>query len=251
VTDDALLAVLHAAADAVHGALAAEEDWLPVTDRPGQYAIDLVADEAAVRVLTDAGLGALSEESGLHQRERDVVVVVDPVDGSTNASRGLPWYATSLAAVDATGLRAAVVANQASGERFEARRGGGARRTSGPVRPSGCTALDEAVVGVCGLPDGDLGARQYRTLGAAALDLCAVASGWLDGFLDPSAGSLGPWDYLGGLLVCQEAGAVVVDAAGRDLLVLDHGARRAPVAAATAELSRQLLVAGGRAGESP
>ena len=51
----------------------------------------------------------------------------------------------------------------------------------------------------------------------------------------------GVWDYLGGMLICEEAGAVVVDASGRDLVVLDHAARRTPVAAATPELLDALL----------
>ena len=245
MTDDALLGVLHATADAVRHALVTVGDRRPTTDRPGQYAIDLVADAAAVPVLLDAGLGVLSEESGLHRPERAVVVALDPVDGSTNASRGIPWYATSLGVVDADGPRAAVVVNQSSGERFEAVRGGGARCDGMDIRPSACTELSESVIGLSGYPDTHLGWRQYRALGAAALDLCAVASGRLDGYLDTSTGMHGPWDYLGGLLVCQEAGAVVVDGAGRDLVDLGHGTRRAPVAAAGPELLGQLLAARG------
>jgi myo-inositol-1(or 4)-monophosphatase len=51
------------------------------------------------------------------------------------------------------------------------------------------------------------------------------------------------WDYLGGALVCAEAGAVVADALGRDLVVLDHAARRTPVGAATPDLFDALLAA--------
>ena len=63
-----------------------------------------------------------------------------------------------------------------------------------------------------GLPPGWLGWRQFRALGAVALDLCAVAEGRLDGYLDCSPSAHGPWDYLGGMLVCREAGALVEDA---------------------------------------
>ncbi len=221
-----------------------------MSERPGQYHIDVVADAIAVEVLVDAGLGVLSEESGLHHSHREVVVVVDPVDGSTNASRGVPWYATSLCAVDGQGPRAALVVNQASGERFEAVRGGGARCDGRPVRPSGCRRVEDALIGLSGLPAQHWGWSQFRALGAAALDLSCVADGRLDGYVDASTDAHGPWDYLGGLLVCQEAGAPVVDARGRDLVVLDHGARRTPVAAATAELLDQLMaVAGGSTGD--
>jgi fructose-1,6-bisphosphatase/inositol monophosphatase family enzyme len=84
---------------------------------------------------------------------------------------------------------------------------------------------------------------QFRALGAAALDLCYVAAGRLDGFAGIAHDGLGPWDYLGGLLVCQEAGAVVVDASGRSMVVLDHDARRAPLAAANETLLAQLAAA--------
>ena len=56
-----------------------------------------------------------------------------------------------------------------------------------------------------------------------------------------SADAHGVWDYLAGALICAEAGVPVVDALGRDLAVLDHDARRTPVAAATPELLEALL----------
>jgi myo-inositol-1(or 4)-monophosphatase len=241
--DDVLIEVLHETATAVRAALYALEDWGVAGTRPGQYFSDLAADEAALAVLDRAGLGALSEESGLHHGERPVVVVLDPVDGSTNASRGLPWYATSICAVDADGARAAVVVDQASGTRFEALRGGGARVDGRSLAPSATVELGAAVVGLSGYPPQWLGWKQYRALGAQALDLCAVAGGRLDAYIDCSLGAHGPWDYLGGMLVCQEAGALVVDAFDRPLVTVEHAARRTPVAAATPQLLEETLAA--------
>lgn len=243
VNDDSLLAVLHDSASAVRVALDGLGDWGPAGTRAGQYRSDLAADEAALAVLHRADLAVLSEESGLTGGDRPVTVVLDPVDGSTNASRGLPWFATSLCAVDGDGARAALVVNQATGQRFEAVRGGGARLDGRPLRPTDCTRLDRAIIGLSGYPDEAWGWRQFRALGAAALDLCAVAAGTLDGFVDCLPDAHGSWDYLGGMLVCLEAGATVVDAHGRDLVVLEHAARRTPVAAGTAELAAQLLAA--------
>ena len=177
-----------------------------------------------------------------------MVVVIDPVDGSTNAARGIPWYATSLCAVDAEGPRVAVVVNQASGVRFEAVRGGGARKDGEPIRPSGCEALGQAIVGFSGYPPRYFGWSQYRSLGAAALDLCAVAEGVLDGYAAVGGSRLGSWDYLGGMLVCTEAGAVVAETAGRDLVTLDHAARRTPVAASTPPCSRRWSARSWRSG---
>jgi fructose-1,6-bisphosphatase/inositol monophosphatase family enzyme len=241
--DDELLGLLDAAADAIAAVLGTLADWGPSGARPGQYRSDLAADGAALDVLLPAGLGVLSEESGGHALDRPIVAVVDPLDGSTNASRGIPWYATSLCAVDDDGPRAAVVVNLAHPARFRAVRGGGATLDGQPIGPSGCTALDRALVAVSGHPPRYLGWSQYRALGAAALDICAVASGTVDAYVDCSAHAHAPWDYLGGMLICHEAGAVVSDAAGRDLVVLDHAARRTPVAAATPALLDQVLAA--------
>ncbi|MGQ0617998.1 MAG: inositol monophosphatase family protein [Acidimicrobiia bacterium] len=228
--------VLAEAAEAIAAALGAIDDWGLAGTRPGQYRSDLAADAAAVEVLTGRGFGVLSEESGRHHPERPVTVVVDPVDGSTNASRGLPWFAASLCAVDAEGPLCALVVNLATGTRFDAERGAGATCDGARLTPSGRTALGESLVLLSGYPPRPLGWSQYRVLGAAALDLCSVAAGTADGYIDCSSDAHGPWDYLGGLLVCQEAGAPVVDAFGRDLVVLDHAARRTPLAAATPEL---------------
>jgi myo-inositol-1(or 4)-monophosphatase len=234
--DDGLLEVLHATASAVADALDRLGDWGLAGTRDGQYRSDLAADAAALSVLSGAGLGVMSEESGSHGSEGEVVVVIDPVDGSTNAARGIPWFATSLCAVDAEGPRVAVVVNQASGIRYEAVRGRGASKDGVPIRPSGCRLLGQSVLGFSGYPKRYFGWSQCRMLGAAALDLCAVAEGVLDGYAVVGGSQLGSWDYLGGMLVCTEAGAVVGELQGRALVTLDHVARRTPVAAATSDL---------------
>jgi fructose-1,6-bisphosphatase/inositol monophosphatase family enzyme len=232
VLDDAVAEILHA--------LEGVDDWRPAGDRAGQYRIDLVADAAATPVLLGAGLGVVSEESGAHATERDVVVVMDPVDGSTNAAHQIPWYAASLCAVDGDGLLAAVVTNLATGERFAAVRGEGATCDGEPCQPSGCDRLGDAIVALASIPPAPLGWRQCRGLGAAALDLCAVAAGRLDGYLACTRDAHGAWDYLGGMLVCAEAGAVTADAFARDLLTLEWTDRRTPLAAATPSLLDEL-----------
>ncbi len=240
---DELLELLAAAAAEVRKALDGLDDWGLAGTRAGQYRSDLGADEIAFEVLDKAGVGVLSEESGLHNGDRDLLVVVDPVDGSTNASRGIPWFATSLCALDAEGPLAALVVNQATGERFEAVRGAGARRNGGPLRPTPCRALGDALLGVTSVPPQRAGWRQVRSLGAAALDICAVACGQLDAYVDWSEAAHGPWDYLGGMLVCLEAGAVVADALGRDMVTRGPSDRRIPVAAATPELLAEVVAA--------
>jgi len=245
VDADRVLADLHAAADAVAAALDGHADWGPSGNRPDQYASDVVADEAVRGVLLPLGYGILSEESEVvESADGRPMVVVDPLDGSTNASRGIPHYAASLCAVDDEGPLAAVVLNLALGTRYEAVRGGGARRDGVALWRGDLPPLSEAIVGVSGLPASNPGWAQFRCLGAAALDLCAVADGTLDAYVDCVTDAHGVWDYLAALLVCQEAGVTVVDARGRDLCVLDRSARRTPVAAAGTTLHEALLSRG-------
>ena len=237
-----VVADLHAAADAVAASLDGHADWGPSGNRPDQYASDVVADEAVRGVLLPLGYGLLSEESAVVEPgEGRPMVVVDPLDGSTNASRGIPHYAASLCAVDDEGPLAAVVLNLALGTRYEAVRGGGARRDGVGLFRDDSPQLSEAIVGVSGLPASNPGWAQFRCLGAAALDLCAVADGTLDAYVDCVVDAHGVWDYLGALLVCREAGVTVEDAKGRDLCVLDRAIRRTPVAAAGTTLHEALL----------
>lgn len=227
--------------DAVVAALGEWEDWGPSGRREGQYLSDLAADAAVHDVLDPVGVGVLSEESGLVRADAEVVVIVDPLDGSTNASRGVGWWATSVCAVDAQGPAVAVVFDLLHRRRYAAVRGQGATRDGEAIGPTAVTDVGEAIVGVSGLPPRSLGWRQFRALGAAALDLCAVADGRLDAYVDCSPDAHGVWDYAAAALICAEVGAPVVDALGRDLFVLDHGARRTPIAAATRVL-RDVLV---------
>jgi fructose-1,6-bisphosphatase/inositol monophosphatase family enzyme len=238
--DVALLEVLTATALAIRAALDGLTGWGLSGARPGQYRTDVVADAAAMSILDDAGLGVLSEETGLHHADRPLLAVLDPVDGSSNASRSLPWYATSICVLDDDGPRVALVINQATGERFDAVRGGGARCNGLAIAPSATTRMAESILGVSGYPKSHLGWRQYRALGAAALDLCAVAAGRLDAYVDCTGNAHGPWDYLGGVLVCTEAGAVVADVAGRDLVTREPTDKRTPMAAGTPALLEEL-----------
>lgn len=245
VDGEAVLEVLDEVAVGIREVLDGLVDWgLAGTTKASQYFSDLAADEVALSILDRAGFGVLSEESGLTEADRPVLVVLDPVDGSTNASRGIPWFATSLCALDDDGPLAALVVNLATGTRFSAVRGRGALMDGQAIRARQTTEVGDSVVGLSGYPAQHLGWRQFRALGASALDLCAVAAGILDGFVDCTRNPAhGPWDYLGGTLVCAEAGAFVVDADGKDLVVRDHEARRSPVAACTQALLDRLLTA--------
>ena len=236
-SNEEILRVLHDTADAAYAVLSTNTDWGLSGRRPTQYSVDLRADAAALEVLHSAGLAVLSEESGRTGDWHDdaLVAVMDPLDGSTNASRRVPWYATALAVVDKSGHRASLVANQFTNEdRWTATAGGGAFHNGWRIVPSHCQRLGDAVVGVSGLPKKHPGWAQFRALGAAALDICLVAQGTLDAWVDLS--SHGVWDYLASVHICAEAGAITGELNGRDLIVTSHTERRSPIIAATESL---------------
>ncbi len=166
------------------------------------------------RVLAEEGT-----ENGSDGDQPPVRWIIDPLDGTTNWLHGYPEYAVSIAAEDEAGLRAAVVLNSATGELFEAFRGGGARRDGQPIRVSDLPTLDLALVGT-GFPFKKLNVLPayletmsrvlrstagIRRAGAAALDLCDLACGRLDAFWEYW---LMPWDVAAGALIVREAGGV-------------------------------------------
>ncbi len=200
----------------------------------------------------------LGEEGDDHGGGSDVTWVVDPIDGTVNYLYEIPAYAVSIAAVtgdprvpgDWTVL-AAAVADPCRGRVCHASRGGGAHvsTTEGELLSSlsvgGVVELGSALVGT-GFAytearrrrQGQLllevlpKVRDIRRIGSAALDLCMVASGQLDGFFETG---LHPWDLAAGWLLITEAGGVVTGPGGgapsAELTVAGNPAVRAALAA--------------------
>ena len=146
--------------------------------------------------------------------------VFDPIDGTTNFAHGVPIFCASLA-LEIDGIaRVAAVYDPNRRELFTAERGGGAFLNGAPLRVSPATQLVDAML-VTGFPydvharvDEVVGlfaafighARAVRRLGSAAIDLCWVAAGRMDGFWE---NDLKPWDMAGGALIVAEAGGRV------------------------------------------
>ena len=211
-------------------------------DRPTQYHLDVVADEVAGRVLRGAGLRVVSEESGV-SGAGDLVAVVDPIDGSTNSDRGIPFFATSIAVLRDDELVVGLVRNHATGQVYVAERAGGAWCDGSRLRAGSTPAIGDAIVGVSGLPRRRPGWAQFRAMGAASLEICLVAAGALDAFSVAGGSSLHPWDYLAGLAVVREAGGFVGSWDDDELVVADDRARH-PLFAGTARLAEQLRAGG-------
>ncbi len=238
--DHSILATLNAAATAVKESLIGFSEKGYSGLRETQYKLDLVADAAACGVLLDAGIGVISEESGTTNGDAQLRCVVDPIDGSTNCDHGVPFFATSLCVLDADGPRVGLVRNQATGVTYSAIRGQGAWRDDIVITPSTTTDLGDALVAFSGLPTAHHGWAQFRVLGAASLEICLVADGSLDAYLQAGSSRINPWDYLAGYLICQEAGAVFVEQDGLELVV-EGPANRRPIVASTAELAAVLI----------
>ena len=168
-------------------------------------------EEAAERV--KCGQAAIAE------RRSDFRWIVDPLDGTMNYVHRLPGYAVSIALEIGCELEVGVVYDPLSGEQFVAQRGKGARLNGVPIAASGCERLDRALVAVSFSPhvrrDSPevkrfvellMAAQSVRRMGSAALNLCYVAAGRLDGYI---ATSVSAWDVAAGVLVLREAGATI------------------------------------------
>jgi len=242
VNDDRLVAVLEECVDAVTASLEGQRGRGLSGQRVSQYHLDLAADAVAVEILVKNGLRVVSEESGV-SGSGDYTVVLDPIDGSTNCDRGIPFFACSLAVVRELELVAGLVANIPTSSRYLALRGSGATRDGSAISARSTKKIEDAVVGFSGLPDRHLGWAQMRAMGAASLECCLVADGSLDIFTVAQHSTLHPWDYLAGLLIATESGAVAGDYREEELVIAQSTVRR-PIIACTQELLDAALFAG-------
>ncbi len=204
---------------------ASREVWLKeVSDT--RVRIDAVAARVLLRRLKDAGRSVMlvSEECGEVRfgTSPKQYLVADEVDGTTNATHGIPFYATSLALCDGPRLSDAqqgVVMNLANGDIYAAKRGGGAEKNGSKLHPSRRADLEEALLVLAASPSSGAtveelipffqSCKHIRHYGAAALELCLLAEGRIDAFVD-LRDRLRVTDVAASLLVLREAGGAVV-----------------------------------------
>ncbi|MGH7802936.1 MAG: inositol monophosphatase family protein [Candidatus Binatia bacterium] len=169
----------------------------------------------------------VAEESGAHG-SGEARWLVDPLDGTTNFAHRYPQISISIAFQRAGRTELGVVHDPIRGETFVGRRGGGATLDGAPLRVSTVADLGQALLAT-GFPydrrrHADfylsyfkafmLRTQGMRRAGSAALDLCFVAAGRVDGFWE---WSLHAWDVAAGALIVEEAGGRVTDFHGNDL----------------------------------
>jgi myo-inositol-1(or 4)-monophosphatase len=198
----------------------------------------------------------LDEEFGQEKDTRGAshCWVFDPIDGTNNYAHGLPIFCSSLALeIDGRGEIGAIY-DPTRKELFVAERGGGAFLNGRPIHVSDASSLVESML-VTGFPYdiharipeivGLFGefvgkARAVRRLGSAALDICYVAAGRMDGFWEQD---LKPWDIAAGAVILEEAGGKVTDFSGgpfasrRPQLVATNGHIHEPML----EITRQFI----------
>jgi myo-inositol-1(or 4)-monophosphatase len=202
--------------------------------------VDVVteADRTCEELIRERLLGARPDDGFLGEEGDDVVGssgvrwIVDPIDGTVNYLYGLPHYAVSIAAAREDEVVVGVVRAPALGLEYAATLGGGATLDGAPLSVRTTPSLDQSLVATGFGYEAAARARQalsvaammpqirdIRRQGSCALDLCALAAGQVDAYVEEGPH---PWDYSAGGLIASEAGATLevwTSAAGQDLVV--------------------------------
>jgi myo-inositol-1(or 4)-monophosphatase len=222
--------------------------------------VDLAAEDAIINTIKEHAISfvLISEESGIKEHGENSAgcyVTIDPVDGTTNMIRGIPFYATSIAVSTRPTLESvhtALVADLSHGTTYFAQKGKGACCNGEKITPSRLSSLEEAVIGVDmnTLKIQELipkltyllrNTKHIRHLGANALELCYVADGTTDAFIDVR-GKLRTTDMAAASLIIREAGARITTPEGKLLNAkLDPSQRVCFVAAANQEIHKNVL----------
>lgn len=198
---------------------------LNIATKQNDFDVVTTADKASERFIVDCindlypDHSILTEESGLSLHgNHEWEWVIDPLDGTTNYSAGLPWFNVSIGIKHHDETVAGVVYAPRLGELFTAVKGEGATLNGMPISPSETPTLTKAVVATgfpydkAVNPDNNLDnfkrimpvVRGLRRLGSAALDICYVAAGFLDAYWEMN---LNEWDVCAAMLIAHEAGA--------------------------------------------
>ncbi len=195
--------------------------------------MDMAAEQALDAALLERGLSAriISEELGdrVVGEHPDFMLVFDPIDGSTNATCGIPFFCTSLAFTEKTDIATFNDISMAAicdihGNIYSAKRGSGACLNGKQISGKKSGSRPKPVVsvysyGVPFVPDGLIELEKstiVRALGSIALDMCFVADGTLDGIVD-TRGLVSGYDIMASALILQESGGKLSDLKGNGI----------------------------------
>jgi len=222
--------------------------------------IDLAAENAIIDTIKkhEISFTLVSEESGVKgygETPQEHYVTVDPIDGTTNLMRGIPFYATSIAVSTKPTLNTvhtALVADLNHAITYTSQEGRGAYRNNQKIIPSKTTSLEEAVIGIDlntykikkiipQITDLIQKTKHIRHLGANALELCYVADGTADAFID-MRGKLRTTDMAAAWLIIKEAGAKITTPEAKPLNVkLNPKQKVAFIATANQKIHKTIL----------
>jgi len=221
--------------------------------------LDFEAEKAIVESLASGlrDFTLMSEESGIKEFGRGgYTVVVDPIDGSTNALRGYPACSSAIAIAEGDtvdSIVAAGVINLVTGDVYYAEKGLGAYLNDVKVKPRNIGKVEDAFIAfelnIRGQMRGYVSkmaslievARHVRLIGSDALEICFIASGTSDAFVD-LRGFLRAPDFAASIFILKEAGGVATDANGHELKCkLEPKARSTIIAACTQDLHNDIM----------
>jgi myo-inositol-1(or 4)-monophosphatase len=212
--------------------------------------IDVLAEEIVIKTLEDRGVSCVlvSEECGikrLGEGESSGYVIIDGIDGTTNAVHGLPFVATSLAFAEGPHLKdvqMGLVMDFSRNTIFLAEKGRGAFQDKKRLNTSSVTTLRNAIISfelgyqcdrekqIRRLTPILANSKKIRILGSTALELCYIASGTLDAFID-LRGAARATDLAAAKLILAEAGGLIVTFSGRPLNIALKGPSTASILA--------------------
>ncbi|MCL7410691.1 MAG: bifunctional fructose-bisphosphatase/inositol-phosphate phosphatase [Methanosarcinaceae archaeon] len=228
-----------AAADAIEDMVGSSDAYTTVymgADGTPTKKIDAAAEDAIFTILKDDGrsMRLLSEEAGdimIGEGDKpDFSIILDPLDGTYNAAFGIPFYCVSIAIAkpDLSGTTFGYVQNLANGDTYHAGVSKGSYLNGKSISPSGNSDIHEFCISVYGYrPHVERtsmlckGVRRIRVLGSVALELCYVASGRMDAFVDVRR-ALRLTDVAAGIFILEKAGGMVSNELG-DPLKLPNG----------------------------
>lgn len=196
--------------------------------------VDKEAEDRTLEALrgVEGGLRVITEEKGeFGPRDARWCAIIDPIDGSSNFERGIPFYCTSIAVLEGgdgglRDLKHALVRNLVNGDVYYAEAGGGAEKNGSAIRTSGTTELSDAAIivdscrasveAITRMASLISSVKRQSHFGANALEVCFLAEGKVDCFVDVRR-RMRITDFAGGYLVAREAGAVVTGVSGEEL----------------------------------
>ncbi|MEX2283655.1 MAG: inositol monophosphatase family protein [Gemmatimonadota bacterium] len=197
-------------------------DFVSFVDREAEACIvELIrANFPDHQILAEEAFSAAPPGARAHWFDVEYLWLVDPLDGTANFLHGYPAYCSSVAVAHRGRLLAGAVVSAPTNEEWCAQAGQGATRNGQPIKVSNIEQLESSLIGT-GTPFKNLPllpgylvqfetvmrhSSDVRRAGAAALDLCHVASGYFDGFWELD---LYPWDIAAGALMVREAGGII------------------------------------------